>query len=127
MHALATRVGPRGRRVRRCLALATALVLLAACGSRANDAQVAEALGAGAGGTRLAGGSTAAGQGGSGATGAGGGTAGADVGTATDAAGTAGATRENAPPAEGNGGAAAGRGPRGSIPPGHLSNLPRAP
>src|SRR3954454_8918729 len=101
MHALATRVGPRGRRVRRWLALATALVLLAACGSRANDAQVAEVLGTGPGGSRVAGGATAAGQGGSGANGAGSGPSGADVGTATDAAGAAGATGENAAPAEG--------------------------
>jgi ABC-type branched-subunit amino acid transport system substrate-binding protein len=102
-HALGTRVGPRGRTRRKSIALASALVLLAACGSRANGAQIAEALGTGAGGTR-GGGAAAAGQGSNATTGAGDGTSGADVGSGTDATAAAGATGENAAPPGGNGG-----------------------
>ncbi|MEY2449877.1 MAG: hypothetical protein QOH79_3353 [Acidimicrobiaceae bacterium] len=59
--------GPLGLKRRRIVALGVALALLAACGSRATDAQVVEALGSGGtGGNRTSGATgTAAGAGGS--------------------------------------------------------------
>ena len=87
----------------RAVALGVALALLAACGSRATDAQVVEALGAGggAGGNRTAGANgTVVGVNVSGATG----TNGVD-GTTAGATGTGGDTGANAAPPGGNGGA----------------------
>jgi ABC-type branched-subunit amino acid transport system substrate-binding protein len=104
--ALRNRNGHRSPRRRRAIALGVALALLAACGSRANDAQRLEALGAGGtGGGRTTGANgTAAGTG----TGTNGvaGTSGVD-GTAagTDGATGAGDTGANAAPPGGNGGA----------------------
>jgi ABC-type branched-subunit amino acid transport system substrate-binding protein len=101
---------------RRALALAAALALVSACGSRANDAQVAEALGTGGGGT----GNAAAAKGGTSGTGSGatgpatpagstGAGPGAGAGAVDPAAaagdGTGGESTGPTLPPEGNGGA----------------------
>jgi ABC-type branched-subunit amino acid transport system substrate-binding protein len=99
----------RGRH--RAVALVAALALVSACGSRANDAQIAEALGTGAG--RGAGNGTAAAKASSGANGAAAGTPGAGAGAAGAAADPAAATGDAgaAGPAPGD------TGPGSTLPP----------
>jgi len=98
-----------GRKVskrRRFVALGAALALVAACGSRASQAQIVEALGNGGGGgtarTAGAGGTNALGPGGSGDTAAG--ATNGDTSGGTNG-GAAGDTSANAAPPGGNGGA----------------------
>jgi ABC-type branched-subunit amino acid transport system substrate-binding protein len=98
---------PRGRRL---VALGAALLLVAACGSRANPGQVAEALGNGAGtGVGRATGATGVGTAGGAGTGPGGAAvaASSDAGAGPGDAGTAGGGPDaaNAAPDGGNGGA----------------------
>src|SRR4051812_38062629 len=78
----------RGRH--RVVALLCALALVSACGSRANDAQIAEALGTGGGGGAANG--TSAAKASSGATGAAGASQSAGPGAAGAAGGPAAAT-----------------------------------
>ena len=105
---LQIRRGRRSLKHRRLVALGAALALVAACGSRANDAQVREALGTGAGaGTgRAAGASNAGGANGTGTSGGSVGGAAAPGETSSGgAADTGGGANATPAPAGGNGGA----------------------